>query len=97
MAPHDTKNEASAHIEIVDAHKKAARPLVGTIRLYDEDGIEIFYLHDRGHFIAWFCALQNLGYVFAGQVATAIAVSFFCGYLSDLIVKTMSKRNGGIS
>ena len=39
MALHDTKNEASAHIEIVDAHKKAARPVVGTIRLYDEDGI----------------------------------------------------------
>ncbi|KAH6851557.1 major facilitator superfamily domain-containing protein [Alternaria rosae] len=39
MALHDSKNEASAHIEIVDAHKKAARPVVGTIRLYDEDGI----------------------------------------------------------
>jgi hypothetical protein len=39
MAPHDIKNEVSAHIEIVDAHKKAARPVVGTIRLYDEDGI----------------------------------------------------------
>ncbi|KAH7366684.1 major facilitator superfamily domain-containing protein [Pyrenochaeta sp. MPI-SDFR-AT-0127] len=44
---------------------------------------------------------EALGYVFAGQVATAIAtaiaVPFFCGYLSDLIVKLMSKRNDGIS
>ncbi|KAI1578534.1 major facilitator superfamily transporter [Pyrenophora tritici-repentis] len=39
MAPHDYKTEPSAHIEIIDAHKKAAKPVVGTIRLYDEDGI----------------------------------------------------------
>lgn len=38
-----------------------------------------------------------LGYVFAGQVATAVAVPFFCGYLSDLIVKVLSKRNDGVS
>lgn len=38
-----------------------------------------------------------LGYVFAGQVATAVAVPFFCGYLSDWIVKMLSKRNSGIS
>lgn len=38
-----------------------------------------------------------LGYVFAGQVATAVAVPFFCGYLSDFIVKVKSKRNNGVS
>jgi hypothetical protein len=38
-----------------------------------------------------------LGYVFAGQVAAAIAVPFFCGNLSDVIVKIMSKKNGGVS
>ncbi|KAE8824388.1 hypothetical protein PTNB73_03748 [Pyrenophora teres f. teres] len=38
-----------------------------------------------------------LGYVFAGQVATAVAVPFFCGYLSDMIVKFLSKRNGGVA
>jgi hypothetical protein len=38
-----------------------------------------------------------LGYIFAGQVAAAIAVPFFCGNLSDVIVKIMSKKNGGIS
>jgi hypothetical protein len=40
---------------------------------------------------------DTLGYVFAGQVAAAIAVPFFCGNLSDVIVKVLSKRNGGIS
>lgn len=39
MAAHDPKSEASAHIEIIDAHKKAAKPVVGTIRLFDDDGI----------------------------------------------------------
>jgi hypothetical protein len=39
MAPHDTKHEASTHIEVADAYKKAAKPVVGTIRLYDDDGI----------------------------------------------------------
>lgn len=38
-----------------------------------------------------------LGYVFAGQVAAAIAVPFFCGNLSDTVVKALSKRNGGVS
>lgn len=38
-----------------------------------------------------------LGYVFAGQVATAVAVPFFCGYLSDFIVKVLSRRNAGLS
>lgn len=39
MATKDYKAEASAHIEILDAHKKAAKPVVGTIKLYDDDGI----------------------------------------------------------
>jgi len=39
MAPQDYKVEPSAHIEIIDAYKKAAKPVVGTIKLYDEDGI----------------------------------------------------------
>lgn len=38
-----------------------------------------------------------LGYVFAGQVAAAVAVPFFCGNLSDIIVKILSKKNGGVS
>lgn len=42
-------------------------------------------------------SLNALGYVFAGQVATAVAVPFFCGYLSDLITKVMSKKNDGVS
>ncbi|ENI01687.1 hypothetical protein COCC4DRAFT_74701 [Bipolaris maydis ATCC 48331] len=39
MAAHDPKSEASAHIEIIDAHKKAAKPVVGTVKLFDDDGI----------------------------------------------------------
>jgi hypothetical protein len=39
MAATDVKAEANAHIEILDAHKKAAKPVVGTIKLFDEDGI----------------------------------------------------------
>jgi hypothetical protein len=35
----DTKNPTDAQIEYLDAHKKAAKPVVGTIKLYDEDGI----------------------------------------------------------
>lgn len=33
------KKSTSAHVEYLDAHKKAAKPVVGTIQLYDEDGI----------------------------------------------------------
>jgi hypothetical protein len=40
---------------------------------------------------------DTLGYVFAGQIATAVAVPFFCGALSDWIVKILSKRNGGVT
>jgi hypothetical protein len=40
---------------------------------------------------------DTLGYVFVGQIATAIAVPIFCGNLSDIIVKFMSKKNGGVS
>jgi hypothetical protein len=42
-------------------------------------------------------SFNTLGYVFAGQIATAVAVPFFCGSLSDLIVKKLSKRNGGVT
>lgn len=42
-------------------------------------------------------SFDALGYVFAGQVATAVAVPFFCGYLSDFVTKFLSKRNGGVS
>lgn len=38
-----------------------------------------------------------LGYVFVGQIATAVAVPIFCGFLSDVTVKFMSKKNNGIS
>jgi hypothetical protein len=40
---------------------------------------------------------DTLGYVFAGQVATAIAVPFICGSLSDMMTKSLSRRNNGIS
>jgi hypothetical protein len=40
---------------------------------------------------------NTLGYVFARQIATAVAVPFFCGYLSDWIVKVLSKRSGGFT
>jgi hypothetical protein len=33
------KENTTAHIDYADAHKKAAKPVVGTIRLYDEGGI----------------------------------------------------------
>lgn len=42
-------------------------------------------------------SFDTLGYVFAGQVATAVAVPFFCGYLSDFVTKSLSKKNGGVS
>jgi MFS family permease len=35
----DFKDNTTAHIDYVDAHKKAAKPVVGTIRLFDEGGI----------------------------------------------------------
>jgi len=40
---------------------------------------------------------DQLGYVFAGQVATSVAVPIVCGYLSDIVVKSLSKRNNGVS
>jgi hypothetical protein len=42
-------------------------------------------------------SFNALGYVFLGQIATAVAVPFFCGYLSDIVVRIMSKRNNGIA
>ncbi|KAH3947047.1 hypothetical protein HBI56_059110 [Parastagonospora nodorum] len=42
-------------------------------------------------------SFETLGYVFAGQIATAVAVPIFSGYLSDWTTKALSKRNGGIS
>lgn len=44
---------------------------------------------------AW--GFDALGYVFAGQVATALAIPFFCGTLSDYMTKIFSKRNGGVT
>lgn len=40
---------------------------------------------------------NSLGYVFAGQIVTAVAVPFICGSLSDMTMKWMSKRNNGVS
>lgn len=40
---------------------------------------------------------NTLGYVFVGQIATAIAAPFVCGYLSDQTIKWLSKRNKGVS
>jgi hypothetical protein len=42
-------------------------------------------------------SFNTLGFVFAGQIAMAVAVPFFCGYLSDWIMKLLSKRNGGVT
>lgn len=39
MSSLDGKEAAHAHIDYVEAHKIAAKPVVGTIKLYDEDGI----------------------------------------------------------
>jgi hypothetical protein len=39
MDSRDFKENATTHIDFVDAHKKAAKPVVGTIRLFDENGI----------------------------------------------------------
>jgi hypothetical protein len=38
-----------------------------------------------------------LEFVFAGQVATAVAIPIFCGYLSVCAVKLLSKRNNGVT
>jgi hypothetical protein len=35
----DMKKPTTAQIEYLEAHKKAAKPVVGTIKLFDEDGI----------------------------------------------------------
>ncbi|KOC15069.1 hypothetical protein AFLA70_41g004500 [Aspergillus flavus AF70] len=40
---------------------------------------------------------NTLGYVFTGQIVTAVAVPIVCGYFSDQITKLLSKRNNGIS
>jgi hypothetical protein len=40
---------------------------------------------------------NTLGWVFAGQIATAIVVPFLCGSFSDLTTKWLSMRNNGIS
>jgi hypothetical protein len=39
MVSTETKENITTHIDYVDAHKKAAKPVVGTIKLYDEGGI----------------------------------------------------------
>lgn len=39
MSSVDVKEEAHAHIDYIEAHKIAAKPVVGTIKLFDEDGI----------------------------------------------------------
>ncbi|GLA37940.1 hypothetical protein AnigIFM63309_004923 [Aspergillus niger] len=38
-----------------------------------------------------------LGYVFMGQIATAVAVPVLCGYFSDQTTRLLSTRNNGIS
>jgi hypothetical protein len=40
---------------------------------------------------------NKLGYVFLGQIATAVAVPFICGWGSDVTTKWLSKRNKGAS
>ncbi|KAL2811604.1 major facilitator superfamily domain-containing protein [Aspergillus granulosus] len=42
-------------------------------------------------------AFNTLGYVFTGQIATAVAVPIVCGYFSDLTTRWLSKRNNGVS
>ncbi|OOQ84557.1 MFS transporter [Penicillium brasilianum] len=40
---------------------------------------------------------NTLGYVFLGQIATALVVTFLSGSLSDMTTKWLSRRNKGIS
>ncbi|KAE8159189.1 major facilitator superfamily domain-containing protein [Aspergillus tamarii] len=40
---------------------------------------------------------NTLGYVFTGQIATAVVVPIVRGYFSDHITESLSKRNNGIS
>jgi hypothetical protein len=40
---------------------------------------------------------NTLGYVFTGQIVTAVVVTFLCGTLSDMTTKWLSRRNKGIS
>lgn len=42
-------------------------------------------------------SFNSLGYVFVGQIATAIAVPIICGWGNDITTKFLSKRNGGVS
>lgn len=42
-------------------------------------------------------SFDALGYVFLGQVATAVVVPITCGYFSDWMTKVLSKRNGGVA
>ncbi|KAH8710150.1 hypothetical protein GQ44DRAFT_830457 [Phaeosphaeriaceae sp. PMI808] len=46
---------------------------------------------------AYLWSFSALGYVFAGQVASAVAIPFFCGYLSDFMIKQASRRNAGVT
>jgi hypothetical protein len=39
MASNENKGDVASHIERIDAHKLASKPVVGTIRLFDEEGI----------------------------------------------------------
>jgi predicted MFS family arabinose efflux permease len=39
MDSRDIKESTTTHIDYIDAHKKAAKPVVGTIKLFDENGI----------------------------------------------------------
>jgi hypothetical protein len=39
MASNEFKGDVASDIERIDAHKLASKPVVGTIRLFDEGGI----------------------------------------------------------
>lgn len=39
MGSSDQKEYTAARIDVVDAHKLASKPVVGTIKLFDEGGI----------------------------------------------------------
>ncbi|KAL3483011.1 hypothetical protein BJX62DRAFT_231273 [Aspergillus germanicus] len=40
---------------------------------------------------------NTLGYVFTGQIVTAVAVPIVCGHFSDVTTRWLSKRNNGVN
>ncbi|KAL3442505.1 hypothetical protein BJX65DRAFT_321509 [Aspergillus insuetus] len=45
----------------------------------------------------FFWDFNTLGYVFTGQIVTAVAVPIVCGHFSDVTTRWLSKRNNGVN